>query len=222
MSLAWKKRLSILSSAAFRPRSNLPGDRTSGGDLPLALPESLTKLFGRGARVAPNPSPPTLPLRSAVGIAVASVVRGRGRLGVLPLCVGVVLPLSSFDFLAEDRGVTLPVDIGSLAVSSCFTRGVTRGGSDRTVDGVLTPLARTTGGVFAAMRGVRGARATLGAARVGLSGRPVLLDRSDMVAMRYRGGGIEFVSRPAQDALRKGWMSALLFSVAVWPLQLLS
>lgn len=180
-SLAWKKRLSMLSSDVLR--LHLPGPRTSCGDcaLPPALPlGALTGLLVLGdgcAALIPRPV-------TFVGL---SVVFNRVVLGVSS-CVGVPCELSTLDFRAKDRGVILPFGGVSLSVSSCLTRGVTLAGA-LTVDGVLEVVGLVDGEDAAIMRGVCGVRATRVDASVGFRGLPVLL-RSAMTVGSYGGGGI--------------------------------
>ena len=182
----------MLTSAVALLGSNRPGECTNGGDRPLVVPLSLTRLFGLDALTPLVPNPPTLPFLSALMVVVARVDLGLSTLGVSSPCdcVGVVELLSTRDFLADDRGVTLIPDSASPPEPSCcFTLGVTLGGSDLTVEGVLGPVDRTVGDAEPAIRGVSGVRAVpRGTARVGFKGRPVVFERSDMVGVCYRGG----------------------------------
>lgn len=82
--------------------------------------------------------------------------------------------------------MTFPVPAAAMLLfvgvsSCCFTRGVKREGSDRTVPMLLGAAGRTADVELPAMRGVNGVREVRVEARVGLSGRPavLLLLRSD-------------------------------------------
>lgn len=82
-------------------------------------------------------------------------------------CPGDVCdPSVARDFRADDRGVMLPLPLLEPAApvvlgtsSCCFTRGVGRGGSDRTIPVTLGAAGRTGGApLLPARRGVRGGR----------------------------------------------------------------
>ena len=123
------------------------------------------------------PSPPKLPLRGLPSLAVTTVDFGRGALGVLSPCEGELFALSTREVRADERGVTLP--FASTLLTGVFgplTLGV--GGSDLAVDAGLGVIDFEGGVALAATRGVRGVRGVRFDARVGLSGRFGLLDRS--------------------------------------------
>lgn len=129
------------------------------------------------------PSPPIAPLRSATTLVVAIVFLGLGAVGVSSSSSSVGVALPALDFLAEERGVMFPVTSASFPkVLSCFTLGVTRGGSDLAAIGVFKAVERAVGVGFPATRGVSGVLATRVEASVGLRGRALLFVRSDDIA----------------------------------------
>jgi len=197
----------MLRSIRAGSKSKSFGERTSGGDRPLLPPISLTMLLGRPVCELVKPSALMLPPRSSLECAKASELVGRGRLDGSSACVGVDWLLSTLDFLAEERGVTLPGDKTFLpGEPSCFALGVSFEGSGRTV-GVVFEIADLVVGVdMPATRGVSGVRAARLEAivgRVGRAGRAVSLPRSDMSHWCYRGRGMEVVvvARGRRDSM---------------------
>jgi len=196
-SLAWKKRLSMLRLIGAGSKSKRLGEFTSGGERPLLPPKSLTMLLGRPVCGLVKPSALMLPPRSSLECARASELVGRGRLDGSSVCVGVDWLLSTLDFLAKDRGVTLPTEKTFLpGEPSRCTLGVSFEGSGRAVGVVFETVDLVVGVEVPAMRGVSGvrtARVDAIVGRVGRGGRAVSLPRSDMSHWRYRGRDMEML-----------------------------
>ena len=154
-------------------------------------------LLGRPVCGLVKPNALILPPRSSLECAKASELVGRGRLDGSSACVGVDWLLSTLDFLAEERGVTLPAEKASLpGEPSCFILGVSFEGSGRVVGVVFETTDLVVVVDVPAMRGVSGVRAArleVMVGRVGRAGRAVSPPRSDMSRWRYRGRGMKMV-----------------------------